>query len=293
MGLFGLANNEKFNYPYYFQIAPNGPEPAKEFSRAFFELAATQNPKLRTVALVGADAEYPHSALAGARENFKQAGLEVVYDRTYPPTTTDYTPIVRAIKAANPDVVFVASYPPDSVGMVLAAHEVGLQPKLFGGGMVGLQFAAFQTKLGPKLNGLVNYDFWVPEPTLNFPGINEFLKKYQAQAEKQGVDPLGHYLPPWAYAMMQVLGQAIEGAKSTEQKAVGEYLRTQTFDTIVGKVKFGSNGEWEKPRMLLVQYQNIKGTDIQQFARPGKRVVLLPEAWKSGRLIYPYAEALK
>jgi branched-chain amino acid transport system substrate-binding protein len=293
MGLFGLANNEKFNYPYYFQIGPNGPEPAREFSRAFFDLAATQHPKPRTIALVGADAEFPHSALAGARENLKQANLEVVYDKTYPPTTTDFTPIVRAIKAANPDVVFVASYPPDSVGMVLAAHEVGLQPKLFGGGMVGLQFATFQTKLGPRLNGLVNYDFWVPEPTLNFPGINEFLKKYQAQAEKQGVDPLGHYLPPWAYAMMQVLGQAIEGAKSTEQKAVGEYIRAQAFETIVGKVKFGSNGEWDKPRVLLVQYQNIHGTDLQQFAGPGKRVVLLPAAWKSGSLIYPYADAVK
>ena len=293
MGLFGLANNEKFNYPYYFQIGPNGPEPAKDFSRAFFDLAAMQNPKLRTIALTGADAEFPHSALAGARENLKQASLEVVYDRTYPPTTTDFTPIVRAIKAANPDVVFVASYPPDSVGMVLAAHEVGLRPKLFGGGMVGLQYATFQTKLGPKLNGLVNYDFWVPEPTLNFPGINEFLKKYQAQAEKQGVDPLGHYLPPWAYAMMQVLGQAIEGTKSIDQKTVGEYIRTQTFNTIVGNVKFGSNGEWEKSRVLLVQYQNIQGTDLSQFAGPGKRVVLLPEVWKSGSLIYPYAEALK
>jgi branched-chain amino acid transport system substrate-binding protein len=80
------------------------------------------------------------------------------------------------MKAANPDIVFVASYPPDSVGMVLAAHEVSLKPRLFGGEMVGLQFATLQTKLGPKLNGIVNYDFWVPEPTLNFPGINEFLK---------------------------------------------------------------------------------------------------------------------
>lgn len=293
MGLFGLANNEKFNYPYYFQIGPNGPEPAKEFSRGFFQLASTLTPKPQTVALVGADAEYPHSALAGARDNLKAAGLKIVYDSTYPPATVDFTPIVRAIKATNPDIVFVASYPPDSVGMVLASHEVGLKPKLFGGGMVGLQFAAFQTKLGAKLNGLVNYDFWVPEPTLNFPGIEDFLKKYQAQAEKQGVDPLGHYLPPWAYAIMQVLGQAIEGAKSAEQKAVGEYLRTSEFTTIVGKVKFGSNGEWEKPRILLVQYQNIKGNDIAQFAAPGKRIVLLPEQWKSGTLIYPYADALK
>jgi len=293
MGLFGLANNEKYNYPYYFQIGPNGPEPAKEFSRNFFALAAQQTPKLHTVALVGADAEYPHSALTGARENLKQAGFDVVYDRTYPPATVDFTPIVRAIKATNPDIVFVASYPPDSVGMVLAAHEVGLKPKFFGGGMVGLQFATFQTKLGAKLNGLVNYDFWVPEPTLNFPGIEAFLKKYQAQAEKRGVDPLGHYLPPWAYAIMQVLGQAIEGAKSTEQKTVGEYLHAHEFDTIVGKVKFGSNGEWEKPRILLVQYQNIKGNNIAQFVGPGKRIVLLPETWKSGALIYPYAEALK
>lgn len=293
MGLFGLANNEKFNYPYYFQIAPNGPSPAKEFSRAFFELAARQNPKPRTVAVVGADAEYPHNALAGARENLRTAGFEIVYDATYPPATVDFTPIVRAIKAVNPDIVFVASYPPDSVGMLLAAHEVGLRPKLFGGGMVGFQFAAFQTKLGAKLNGIVNYDFWVPEPTLNFPGINEFLKKYQAQAEKEGVDPLGHYLPPWAYAMMQILGQAIEGSKSTDQKTVGEYIRANAFETIVGKVKFGGNGEWEKARMLLVQYQNIKGTDLSQFVGPGKRVVLLPEEWKSGALIYPYAEALK
>jgi branched-chain amino acid transport system substrate-binding protein len=74
---------------------------------------------------------------------------------------------------------------------------------------------------------------------------------------------------------------------------VGEYIRTNEFDTIVGKVKFGANGEWEKARVLLVQYQNIKGTDISQFAGPGKRVVLTPEEWKSGTLIYPYAEALK
>src|SRR5262245_47459924 len=174
MGLFGLANNEKFNYPHYFQIMPAGPNPAVEFSKRFFELATQQQPRPTTVALVGADAEYPHSALAGARENVKKRDFKVVYDQTYPPTTVDYTPIVRAIKAANPEIVFVASYPPDSVGIVLAAHEIGLKPKLFGGGMVGLQFAAFLTKLGPKLNGIVNYDFWVPGPTLNFQGINEF-----------------------------------------------------------------------------------------------------------------------
>ena len=293
MGLFGLANNAKYNYPYYFQISPGGPDPAVEFSRNFFEFAAQQQPKPRTVALVGADAEYPQTALPGARENARKHGFEIVYDATYPPATVDFTPIVRAIKATNSDIVFVASYPPDSVGIVLAAHEVGLRPKLFGGGMVGLQFAAFLTKLGSKLNGIVNFDTWVPEPTLNFPGIDDFLKRYQPRAEKAGVDPLGHSLPPFAYAGLQVLGQAIEATRSLDQKTVGEYLRTAEFDTIVGNVKFGLNGEWAKSRVLQVQFQNITGTDLSQFRGPGKRVVLYPEEWKSGTLIYPYAEALR
>ncbi|MBI3329713.1 MAG: ABC transporter substrate-binding protein, partial [Nitrospinae bacterium] len=112
MGLFGLANNQKYKYPYYFHIGSTGPDPASEFSRGFFEYAAKQTPKPRTVALVGADAEYPQTALPGARENLKKHGFEIVYDASYPPAIVDFTPIVRAIKATNPDIVFVASYPP-------------------------------------------------------------------------------------------------------------------------------------------------------------------------------------
>jgi branched-chain amino acid transport system substrate-binding protein len=276
MGLFGLAVNEKFNYPYYFGIAPIGPTPRTDASKGFFEIAKRQ--QLKTMALVGADAEFARNSLSGARENAKTYGFQIVYDKTYPPNTTDFSPIVRAIKAAQPEAVFVASYPPDSAGMTRAAHEVGLEPKLFGGGMVGLQFAAFLTKLGPMLNGIVNYDFWVPEPTLQFPGVDSFLRKYQARAADAGVDPLGHYLPPWAYADLQILGEAIEATKSTDQKTVGEYIRNHTFETIVGPVKFGANGEWATSRMLMVQYQQIKNDDLQQFFGPGKRVVLYPDA---------------
>jgi len=72
--------------------------------------------------------------------------------------------------------------------MVKSANELGLKPKMFGGGMVGLQFASIQKNLGPLLNGIINYDFWVPEPTLNFPGVVDFLKKYQEKAKGKGDD---------------------------------------------------------------------------------------------------------
>lgn len=293
MGLFGLAVNDSFHYANYFQIMPAGPEPKIDWSRGFFAIAAKQSPKLKTLAIVGADAEFAQNAMAGARTNAKGAGLRIVYDKAYPPATADFTPIVRAIQATNPDVVFVASYPPDSVGMVRAIHEVGLKPKLLGGGMVGLQYASIMTALGPMLNGIVNYDFWVPEHTLKFPGIDDFLKKYQARAKKAGVDPLGFYLPPWAYAYVQLLGQAIEATKSLDQQKVADYIRTHEFDTVVGKVKFAPNGEWAKTRTLMVQFQHIEGKDLEQFAKPGRRVVLYPEEWKSGSLIYPYAKALR
>jgi branched-chain amino acid transport system substrate-binding protein len=294
IGMFGLANNEKYQYPNYFQIQPAGPDPQTSTAIGFFELANKQNPKPQTVAIVGADAEYPQNALVGARELIKRFGFKTVYDKTYPPSTTDYTPIVRAIKATNADIVFVASYPPDSVGMLRAAHEVGLQPKMFGGGMVGLMFTSIMTSMGPMLNGVVNYDFWAPEPPmLAFAGIKEFLKEYQARAEKEKMDPLGYYLPPYSYAVGQVLGQAVEAVKSLDQQKIADHIRATEFNTVVGKIKFGKNGEWAKGRTLMVQYQKIQGNGIEQFRGAGTKPVLWPDELKSGNIIYPYAAALK
>ncbi len=175
-----------------------------------FEVAQTISPRPKTVAIVGADAEFSNNVMIGARAAAKRNGFDIVYDHTYPPSTVDYTPIVRAIQATNPDLVFVASYPLDSVGMVRAATELGLKTQLFGGAMVGLQYATFLQQLSDKLDRVVNYHLYVPSPTMKFPGIEEFLKTYQARAPKVGTDPLGFYQPPFAYAAMQVLEQAVK-----------------------------------------------------------------------------------
>jgi branched-chain amino acid transport system substrate-binding protein len=289
LSLFGLAVNTEFQYPKYFSFTPTGgPEPKQSFAQGFFATAMAQNPKPQTLAMVGADAEFPHNAMDGARVLAKQAGLKVVYDKTYPPSTTDYTPIVRAIQATNPDLVLVCSYPPDSVGMVRAAHEVGLKAKLFGGGMVGLQSTAIKVQLGPLLNGIVDYDYWLPWSKLASEQSKEFLKKYQAQAASAGVDPLGYYLPPFAFGYMQVLQEAVEGTKSLDQDKLADYLRSHTFTTIVGDVKFGPNGEWAEPRVNEVQFQNVKANDVEQFKDPKTEVILWPPSLKTGDLIYPY-----
>jgi branched-chain amino acid transport system substrate-binding protein len=290
MGMFGLAVNDNFKYDRFFQIQPMGPNPRLAFSEGFFDAAMTMEPKPQTVALTGADAEYPQVALDGARILAKQHGLKVVFDRTYPPTTVDYTPIVRAIQATNPDLVYVASYPPDTAGMVNAAYEVGLKTKMFGGGLVGLQYASLKQQFGAKLNGVVYFNMWAPEPTMKFPGVEEFIQRYQTKAAGEGVDQLGFYLPPFAYAGMQVIGQAVAETKSLDQKTLADYIHKTTFKTIVGEVTFGANGEWQAPRVIYTQAQGIVGNDIEQWKKPGKEIILAPDNFKSGKLQYPYSE---
>ena len=290
MALFGTGVNDNFNYDKYFQILPNGRETRLGPTEGFLRVAMTMDPKPQTIALVGADAEYSNNALDGARETVKKLGLKVVYDKTYPPNPTDCTPIVRAIQAANPDVLLVASYPPDSVCMVRAVNEVGLKVKMFGGGMIGLAFTPIRQQLGHLLNGIVAYDVFAPEPSMmSFPGVADFLKRYQAKAAAQGVDPLGYYLPPYSYAEMQVLFEAISKVGSLDQAKLAAYIHQTTFHTVVGDVKFASNGEWEKGRTLFVQYRDIKDNDVEQFRGPGKVVILDPPELATGKLVYPYS----
>jgi branched-chain amino acid transport system substrate-binding protein len=291
IGLLGLAVNEEFNYPNYFAMIPSGPVPKPAFTKDFFALAMGLDPKPQTVAIVAADQEFSKNASDGARETAQSAGLKIVYDKSYPPSTADFSSIVRAIQSTNPDLVVVCSYPPDSVGIVRAVNEIGFKPRMIGGAMVGLQSTAIKTQLGPLLNGWVNYDFWLPVPKMHFAGVDDLLKTYQTRAQQEGVDPLGFYMAPWAYAQLQVLQQAIEATKSLDDAKLGAYIRANTFATVVGDVKFGPKGEWAQARVLQVQFQNVKGNDVGQFKDVSTQVVVAPAAYESGKLIYPYEKA--
>ena len=291
IGLMGLAVNRQFKYPKYFSMLPTGPDGILGFSKGFFELAAAQKPKPTTVAIVAADAEFARAASDGARENAKAYDLKIVYDQRYPPATMDFTSVMRAVQATNPDLVFVAAYPPDTVGIVRAAHEINLNAKMFGGAMIGLLSTNIKVQLGPLLNGIVNHEDFVPSPTFNFPGVKELLAEYQKRAAGQGVDPLGFGFSPFAYAAGQVVATAVENSKSLDHDKIADYIRNHTFKTVVGDVAFGSDGEWAKARMVFTQFRNVSGNDINQFRDTTRDAILWPVEFKTGEIIYPYSEA--
>jgi branched-chain amino acid transport system substrate-binding protein len=291
VALLALAVNSEFNYSNYFTLIPSGPDAKAAFTKGFFDAVLPQSPKPETVAIVAADQEFARNAADGARENAKQAGLRLVYERTYPQATVDFAPIVRAIAAANPDLVVICSYPPDSVGMVRAVNELGFRPKAIGGAMVGLQATSIKAQLGPLLNGFINYELWLPIQKMEFPGVNDLISRYQARAGAEGVDALGYYMAPWAYAQLQVLQQAVEATRSLDDANLGDYIRAHSFTTVVGEVEFGPKGEWAHSRILQVQYRNIRGHDTAQFRDMSTQVVVAPAEYASAEVIYPYERA--
>ena len=291
IGLMALAVNAKFHYSQYFVMIPTGPQPNVALTEGFFQIAAQQNPKPETVAILIADAPFSQSPARGARENLARQGMRVVSEGKYPLSTTDFTPFMEDLKKINPDVIFFCSYINDSIGLVKAMNAAGLSPKFVGGAMIGPQNGVVKAQLGALLNGLVNYEYWLPVPSLLNPQIQSFIATYQSRAEKAGADPLGYYVAPQAYAQMQVLEQAVKSVGSLDDGALSDYTRKATFETVVGKVKFGDGGGWAQPRVLTVQFQNIESNDISEFKKPNTQAVVYPSEFSSANVIYPYSKA--
>ena len=288
--LFGLDVNSEFKYKNYFSVLPTGPHTKESFTEGLFQVALQQNPKPTTVALTAEDAEFSRNACEGARANAKTFGVKIVYDKSFPPGTTDFSPIVRALQASNADIVVVCSYPLSSVGITLAVNEMNYKPKIIGGAMVGLQATVFKQKLGSKLNGIVNYETWVPSDKMMAPAA-EFFKKYQARAGAEGVDPLGYYLGGWGSAYASVVGEAIAGSKSVDDAKIADYFRKSTFKTIMGDWSYGPGGEWTKSGMMQVQYHDVKdGNDLDQWRGMAVQTVLTPPELATGKVIYPYGK---
>jgi branched-chain amino acid transport system substrate-binding protein len=291
IGNFSFQVNSKVGHDMWFNNAPWGP--ADAWASAFLDIGAKAGGK--TVALLTADQEFAQNLAKTAREVAGKRSMPVVFDQAYPPNTVEFSSILRALKAAKPDIVYVASYPPDSAGILRAVNEIGIgdSVKLFGGGMVGLQFGPIMENLGSLLNGVVNFNTWLPEPSMYFEGTKAFFETYAKRAVEAKVDPLGYYLAPFGYASGQLIEAAVKGTNSLDQKAIAKYLHEHETQTIVGPIAFSADGERKETATLQAQFQGIVDKNMDQFKKPGKQVILFPEKLKSGNLITPFEAARK
>jgi branched-chain amino acid transport system substrate-binding protein len=291
VALMALAVNASFGYANYFVMIPTGPRPAEALTEGFFSLASNQSPKPDSIAILAADAPFSKAPVEGAKAHAKKHGFRLVAENRYPLSETDFARYMNNLKPLNPDLLFFCSYLNDSVGLIRALNDTGLEPKLVGGAMIGPQNGSIKAQLGPLLNGIVNYEYWLPVPKMMYPGIAEVMVEYRSLAGETGADPLGYYVAPQAYAQMQIVEQAIMGVGSLDDTKLANFTRDASFKTVLGEVKFGPGGAWSEARVLQVQYQGIRAADLSDFRDARTQTVVWPSSLASGTLVYPYAKA--
>jgi branched-chain amino acid transport system substrate-binding protein len=288
-----IGINREFKYPKYFSMVSVGPDGINAFSKGFFEIAAAQNPKPQTVAILAADAEFARASADGAREELKKRGFRIVYDQSYPPATSDFAPVMRAVQASNADIVFIGAYPPDNVGIIRAANEIGLNPKMFGGAMIGMLVTPIKVNLGPIANGLIVGENFAAAMASKYPAAADFLKRYSVKAAAANIDPLGFAWGPFAYGAGQVLAQAVTETKSLDHNVLADYLHKASFKTVAGDFGFAADGEWRTARQVWTQVQNAQPNNLDQWREGKVQPILWPSEYKTGNIIYPYGEARK
>jgi branched-chain amino acid transport system substrate-binding protein len=64
-----------------------------------------------------------------------------------------------------------------------------------------------------------------------------------------------------------------------------------TFKTVAGEIAYTAQGDWTQPRIVFTQFQDVQPNNVEQFRDGSKQPILWPSQYKTGTMIYPYAEA--
>jgi branched-chain amino acid transport system substrate-binding protein len=195
------------------------------------------------VAVVNVGDDFGIELANAGRPLFKEAGFEIVYDKSYPLGTQDYTPVVKAAKAASPDAFVAWSYPPDTFGLADAAKIEGLNVKAYYCA-VGCAFQGFAQKNGAAAENILGAG-----GVKDGPEIRDFYKRHK---EVTNVDA-DYWGSPFYYSMLQALTQSIEAGGSIDRMAIADHLRKSKFKTLIGEVslpgqlldKVYTVGQWQ------------------------------------------------
>ena len=245
----------KYGYPLIAvsAITDKIPELAARFPNMFFTLGSTTGfvegardtlVGLRDAGVIGnriamvnvADA-FGIELADVARPMLTEAGFEIVYDKSYPLGTPDLSPIVKGAKAAEPDAFVAWSYPPDTFGLTEQAIIEDLDVNAYYTA-VATAFPAFAGKFGSKIEGNLGAGGVNPDT----PAMKAYREEHKAVT---GKDP-DYWASATYYASLQILEQAIEGVGTLDREAVIDYIKTHTFDTVIGPVSFDENNNSER-----------------------------------------------
>jgi branched-chain amino acid transport system substrate-binding protein len=198
-------------------------------------------------------------------------GVDVLVYKSWPLGTTDLSPLLKQMKAANPDAAFFFCYPDDVFLITKQSIEIGFNPKLFYC-TIGVAFSPYRDAFGANVvEGMMGAGAW--NPKVPYTGAKEFWDRMTAFVGAGNTDWYGN---AYCYAANQVLQQAIENTGTLDREKIREAMATETFDTVIGPVKFvnqfniqspGEVGQWQKGEFEIVAAKE-KRTAQPEYPKP-------------------------
>ena len=110
------------------------------------------------VSFVTAGDDYGHSVADATRTALEAGGLRISGESVYNPYTPDWTPVMRALVAAKPDILVLSSHIQDGIAFRRAFLAAGLQVKVFMGTTMAQCDQDFGNVLGSAAVGVFASD---------------------------------------------------------------------------------------------------------------------------------------
>ena len=276
----------KFGYPQLnaTSITDKIPELTKRYPNIFFLLGTTtafaehvvkiyKSMKDKgqigsRVAMVNVADAFGIELANAARPVFKEKGFQIVYDKSYPLGAKDLSPVIKGAKASNPDAFAAWSYPGDTLGLTEQAKIERLNVKAYYSA-VATAFPIFVKKFGPFAEGILGAGGINPDT----PEMKAYTKIHK---EITGKIP-DYWASAVTYAAFQVLEKAIEGVGTKDRKAVTDYIKNNSFDTVFGRIKFKDQNNAEF--WTVGQWQDGVFYGVSSTGRPGAKPVRIKTSW--------------
>jgi branched-chain amino acid transport system substrate-binding protein len=191
------------------------------------------------------DAGIPYSVGLGTcfKGTFTTSGGTIATEEKYTSGDKDFKAQLTAIKAANPDALFVPGYYTEAGLIARQARELGLTAPIFGGdGWESSELAAIG---GDAIEGAYFSTHFSPEEKR--PDVDKFVHDFQA---KYGSTPDG--MAALGYDSAMILGDAIKRAGTTEGPKVRDALAaTRHFAGITGDITIDEHRNATKALVIL------------------------------------------
>ena len=268
---FGMPHLAK--YEMHFPTAAFGPEPNVTLPTTVFNgLAATANPP-KTVAIVTSKFPSAQFQSAGAKEIAEKRGLKVLLYLEYEFGNRDWGALAARVKDAKADFLWVGALGLDGNQLLEAMKKLDYTPPRH----FHLFPAPGPLALAPEGKlALSSTVFEEHPPFMSNPSAARLVPLYRERATKANVPyPYLDTQAAGSFAAWQILEAAVNATKSIDDKMLGQWLRANRVDTIIGKLRFDGPNNYGDDLFKMKQVQDGKWVVVwpKEFAAPGARLL--------------------